>query len=73
MKIHELFEPMQFGVYEPNSDSLNKAAPTDKVKKKIYLKDLNKLKKLRSYRQLEYVKQQDIVAVMYSKADDSGM
>lgn len=73
MKLVELFEPMQFGVYEPNSDSINKPAPTDKIKKKIYLRDLNKLKKLRSYRQLEYAKQHDIVAVMYSPKDESGM
>jgi hypothetical protein len=70
MNLNEIFEPMQFGVYEPNSDSINKASPTDKVKKKIYLKDLNKLKKLRSYRQLEYAKQQDIVAAMYAPPSD---
>lgn len=74
MKLLELFEPMASGLYEPSADAINKATPTDKVKVRLTLRKLNKLKKLRSFRQYNYSKRLEVISQMYAPAEDgSGM
>jgi hypothetical protein len=64
---------MNYGMYSPNDDNISKVSPSDKENGKaiITLRHLNKLKKLRSYRQLEYLKNQEVISMMYAKPDDS--
>ena len=73
MRLYELFEPMASGFYEPSADVITKADSSDLEKERLTLRKLNKLKKLRSFRQYNYSKRLDVISQMYSPAsDDSG-
>lgn len=66
----------QPGMYNPQEDEVAKAAKNDTRKNILTLKDLNRLKKLRAFRRLESLKDQDSLALMYGQAsgeeDDGG-
>lgn len=77
MKLFELDDQsmMPKGMYDPTSDEVATAHIDDTRKKRLTLKDLNRLKKLRAFRKLQDLKRQDELAVIYGQAegeDDGG-
>jgi hypothetical protein len=62
------------GMYDASQDEVSKANREDTRKHVLTLKDLNRLKKLRAFRRLESLKDQDSLALIYGQAegDDEG-
>ncbi|RYD47113.1 MAG: hypothetical protein EOP83_28560 [Verrucomicrobiaceae bacterium] len=73
MKLFELDQnDVSTGYYDPNEDKINGRALGDTRKPKITLRKINRLKKMRALRQLESLKRQDLLAVMYGVPEDDG-
>jgi hypothetical protein len=53
------------GFYDPQSDDLNKHRLGDTRKPTLTLKMVNRLKKIRSTKNLEMVKKQELLGIMY--------
>lgn len=64
-------KPLPIGLYNPNADELNQAKPSDTRKAVLTLRDLNKLKKLRAFRQLESLRRRDKLETMYGSNDET--
>jgi|HigsolmetaAR202D_1030399.scaffolds.fasta_scaffold00633_6 hypothetical protein len=62
-------EVVATGHYDPAEDRMNTRNLGDTRKPVLTLRKLNKLKKMRAVRQLEALKRQDLMAVMYGDAD----
>lgn len=75
MKIYEFDQNSNPGMYSAANDALAKRNFEDTRKDKLTLADLNRLKKLRAFRQLEDLKRQDLLSVIYGQPeeDDGGM
>jgi hypothetical protein len=61
------------GYYDPARDEVNRASLRDTRKPKLTLRDLNRLKKMRALQQLERLKREDLLAVMYAAPEEGGM
>lgn len=76
MKLFELDQnDISTGYYDPNEDKINGRSLSDTRKPKITLRKINRLKKMRALRQLEKLKRQDLLSVMYGapEPDAGGM
>lgn len=51
--------------YNPEEDDINKASLGDTRKPKLTLKMVNRLKKIRSTKNLEMAKKQELLGIMY--------
>lgn len=72
MKIFELAQDdVSTGYYDPNQDSLNGRELGDTRKPVLTLRAINKLKKMRALQQLENIKRQDLLGIMYGQPDDA--
>lgn len=61
------------GYYDPSEDRLHRRAPNDTRRPRLRLRDVNRLKRMRAMRQLETLKRQDLLGVMYgTPAEDAG-
>ena len=58
-----------YGYYDPSEDELGQQHLEDLRKKKLTLRDINKLKKIRATRRLELLKRLDFLEIMYSIPD----
>lgn len=63
-------EEISTGYYDPARDKVNTAKLTDTRKPVLRLRDLNRLKKMRALQQLEALKREDLLAIMYAAPDD---
>lgn len=74
MKLFEFdSDDLQTAYYDPATDELQKRHLADTRKPVLTLRHLNRLKKVRALQNLESVKRQDLLAIMYgAPADDSG-
>jgi hypothetical protein len=68
-------ETLSEGFIDPNEDEFLKADPDDTRKPRLTLKQLNKLKKIRATNDLETIKKESLLGVMYGipEDDDSGL
>lgn len=75
MKLYEFDRPLDSetnkmpGMYDASQDTVNRIEKTDTRKNELTLKDLNRLKKLRAFRRLEALKDQDSLALIYGQSD----
>lgn len=58
------------GYIDPNEDEFLKADPDDTRKPKLTLKMINKLKKIRATNDLENLKKESLLGVMYGIPED---
>jgi hypothetical protein len=71
MKIFEFTDKDVTGShYNPAADKHTKRNLGDSRKEVLSLRKLNRLKKMRALRQLEDLKRQDLLAIMYGQPDD---
>ncbi len=68
-------ETLSEGFIDPNEDEFMKADPNDTRKPRLTLRQLNKLKKIRATNDLESVKKESLLGVMYGipEEDDGGL
>lgn len=74
MKLLEFIsqDEMATGYYDPSQDELNRRSLNDTRKPKLTLRALNRLKKMRAMKQLEALKREDILTIMYGETPDQG-
>jgi hypothetical protein len=65
-------EDMSTGYYDPSRDEFNQATLHDTRKPTLKLRDLNRLKKMRALQQLERLKREDLLAIMYAAPEEGG-
>jgi hypothetical protein len=76
MKLFELEEAdLDTAVYDPSKDKATARELGDTRKARVTLRKINRLKKMRALKQLEKLKRQDLLAVMYGtpEGDEGGM
>jgi hypothetical protein len=76
MILTEFLDKQDFetAIYDPAEDEVGVRTPSDTRKRRLTLKDLNRLKKIRALRKLEDLKREDLLGIMYSDpAADPGM
>lgn len=78
MKLYEFDNrnPLEGGYYDPNEDVLNQKDISQSRSDRLFLKHLNRLKKMRALKKLENLKRQDLLGVMYGDeggGDEGGM
>lgn len=59
-------QDIETGYYDPSEDKYGTRKLTDVRKKRLFLKSLNKLKKMRAVQELERLKREDLLSVMYA-------
>lgn len=73
MKLVEFDEKeIATGYYDPARDKVNRASMRDTRKPVLKLRDLNRLKKMRALQQLERLKREDLLAIMYAAPEEGG-
>lgn len=73
MKLIEFAEQdLATGFYDPAEDKINQRHLGDTRKPKLTLRHLNRLKKMRALKQLEALKREDVLTIMYGATDDQG-
>jgi hypothetical protein len=71
MKLFELdASDVSNGYYDVNQDDVNTRKLGDSRKPVLTLRKINRLKKMRALRQLDDLKRQDLLAVMYGAPDE---
>ena len=55
----------QFGYYDPLEDELSKASLQQTRRKRLTLRELNKIKKIQATRRLEMLQRQDTLELIY--------
>lgn len=60
------------GYYDPARDEVNRRSLSDTRKPKLTLRHLNRLKKMRALKQLEALKREDLLTIMYGETPDQG-
>ncbi len=65
-------QDIETGYYDPSEDKYGTRKLTDVRKNRIFLKSLNKLKKIRAVQELERIKRQNLLSVMYATPDTEG-
>jgi hypothetical protein len=60
------------GMYDPAGDKFSRASLSDTRKPILTLRDLNRLKKMRALQQLERLKREDLLAIMYAAPEEGG-
>lgn len=72
MKLFELENSeVSTGYYDPTSDSMGIRKMSDTRKPLLTLRKINRLKKMRALRQLDDLKRQDLLSVMYAVPDEA--
>lgn len=74
MKLLEFMNAQEIstGFYDPAADQYTRRELSDTRKPTLTLRHLNRLKKMRALKQLEQLKRQDILGVMYGVPDEAG-
>lgn len=71
MKLFELDQgAVATGYYDAAEDKHNQRKLSDTRKPKLTLRKINRLKKMRALNQLENLKRQDLLAVMYAAPEE---
>lgn len=71
MKLFELEQSeVSTGYYDPNADDMSQRKMSDTRKPLLTLRKINRLKKMRALRQLDDLKRQDLLAVMYAVPEE---
>ena len=71
MKLFELeSSEVSTGYYDPTSDEMGIRKMGDTRKPVLSLRKINRLKKMRALRQLDDLKRQDLLAIMYATPDE---
>jgi predicted RNA-binding protein with PUA-like domain len=65
-------EEIATGYYDPAADKIERRELDDTRKPVLKLRDLNRLKKMRALQQLERLKREDLLAIMYAAPEDGG-
>ena len=63
----------QTALYDPAQDEVNIRVPNDTRKPKLFLRHLNRLKRIRALNKLENLKREDILTTMYAAPDEEAM
>ena len=73
MKLLEVLDQQDYltGYYDPTADNLNIRNINDTRKPVLTLKALNRLKRMRALHNLEDLKHNDIITIMYGIQDDA--
>jgi len=59
-------EDYQTAYYDPSQDEVNRRVPNDTRKRpRLFLRHLNRLKRIRALNKLEGLKREDLLSVMY--------
>jgi len=67
VKLYELnAKEIETGYYDPNEDKIGQHHPGKSRSNRLFLRDLNRLKKMRALKKLERLKREDLLGVMYS-------
>jgi hypothetical protein len=63
----------QTALYDPAQDEVNIRVPNDTRKPKLFLRHLNRLKRIRALNKLENLKREEILTAMYAAPDEEAM
>ena len=58
--------------YDPALDQVAKRVPNDTRKPRLFLRHLNRLKRIRAINKLERLKREDLLGVMYAAPEPEG-
>jgi hypothetical protein len=75
MKLLEFLDQEDYATayYDPSQDEANIRVPNDTRKPKLFLRHLNRLKRIRALNKLEGLKREDLLGVMYAAPDEAAM
>jgi hypothetical protein len=59
--------------YDPSQDEANIRVPNDTRRPKLFLRHLNRLKRVRALNKLEGLKREDLLGIMYSAPEEPPM
>lgn len=59
--------------YDPTKDEVNRRVPNDTRKPRLFLRHLNRLKRIRALNKLENLKREDLLGVMYAVPEEPPM
>ena len=63
-------EDLATALYDPAKDEINTRVPNDTRKPKLFLRHLNRLKRIRALNKLEGLKREDLLGVMYATPEE---
>lgn len=66
-------EDYQTAYYDPSQDEVNNRVPNDTRKPKLFLRHLNRLKRIRALNKLEKLKREDMYGEMYATPEEPPM
>jgi len=66
----QLPDDIATGYYDPSEDKINARKPNDTRKKPLFLKQLNRLKRMRALKKHEDLKRQDLLGILYSPIEE---
>ena len=72
MRLFEFLDQQDYetAIYDPSQDQANIRVPNDTRKPKLFLRHLNRLKRIRALNKLEGLKREDLLGVMYGIPED---
>lgn len=75
MRLIEFLDQQDYAtaLYDPAKDEVNKRVPNDTRKPRLFLRHLNRLKRVRALNKLENLKREDLLGVMYSVPEEPPM
>ncbi len=75
MRLYEFIEQKDIDTsrYDPAQDKLGVAQLSDVRKKKLTLRDLNRLKRMRASKKLEDEQREDLLGIIYGQPDETAM
>ena len=59
--------------YDPSQDQVGRRVPNDTRKSRLFLRHLNRLKRVRALNKLEGLKREDLLGVMYAIPEEPPM
>ncbi len=75
MRLIEFLDQQDYetALYDPAKDEANIRVPNDTRKPKLFLRHLNRLKRIRALNKLEGLKREDLLGVMYAAPEEPAM
>lgn len=75
MRLLEFLDQQDYATayYDPSQDEVNRRVPNDTRKPRLFLRHLNRLKRVRALDKLEGLKREDLLDVMYAAPEEPPM